>query len=291
MNDFNLLQIITEPTRVTDNTSTLLDHLFTSAPHRILSSKIPKIGLSDHYPTCTVFKDSFGRKHSHNTIRYRCYKNFDEEIFCKDLAQIPWDIIDVFDDVDDALDAWYNLYLEVVDKHLSWREKRVKSTPSSLRDDSDQSTITDAKGMCEHFNNYFSTIVIQYIENQNHSANFDKLTEMVNSNVNDDVAFSIPPITDEEVYSHLLNFETHKATGLDGLSHKILKISANFITPSLTKVFNNSLSAGVFPTIWKASKIIPVHKAGPLSDVHNFRPIAILCAVSKILERHFYNHF
>ena len=96
---------------------------------------------------------------------------------------------------------------------------------------------------------------------------------MVNSNVNDDVAFSIPPITDEEVYSHLLNFETHKATGLDGLSHKILKISANFITPSLTKVFNKSLSAGVFPTIWKTSKIIPVHKAGPLSDVNNFRPI------------------
>jgi hypothetical protein len=168
---------------------------------------------------------------------------------------------------------------------------KVKSTPSSLRNDSDQSTITDAKGMCEHFNNYFSTIVNQYIENQNHSANFDKLTEMVNSNVNDDVAFSIPPITDEEVYSHLLNFETHKATGLDGLSHKILKISANFITPSLTKVFNKSLSAGVFPTIWKTSKIIPVHKAGPLSDVNNFRPIAILCAVSKILERHVYNHF
>ena len=55
-----------------------------------------------------------------------CYKNFNEELFCKDLAQIPWDIIDVFDDVDDALDAWYNLYLEVVDKHLPWREKRVK---------------------------------------------------------------------------------------------------------------------------------------------------------------------
>jgi hypothetical protein len=46
------------------------------------------------------------------------------------------------------------------------------------------------------------------------------------------------------------------------------------------------LSASVFPTIWKLSKIIPVYKAGPLSDVNNFRPIAILCAVSKILERY-----
>jgi hypothetical protein len=59
-------------------------------------------------------------------IKTFCYKNFNEELFCKDLAQIPWDIIDVFDDVDDVLDAWYNLNLEVVDKHSPWREKRVK---------------------------------------------------------------------------------------------------------------------------------------------------------------------
>ena len=77
-----LHQIVTESTRVTENTSTLLDHVFTSVPHKIRSVKVPRIGLSDHYPTCIVFKESFGRKHSHTTIKYRCYKNFDEKAFC-----------------------------------------------------------------------------------------------------------------------------------------------------------------------------------------------------------------
>jgi hypothetical protein len=52
--------------------------------------------------------------------------NFNEETFCKDLSQIPWDTIDIFDDVDNALEAWYNLFLDVIDKHLPLREKRVK---------------------------------------------------------------------------------------------------------------------------------------------------------------------
>ena len=35
MGDLHLHQIVTESTRVTENTSTLLDHVFTSVPHKI----------------------------------------------------------------------------------------------------------------------------------------------------------------------------------------------------------------------------------------------------------------
>ena len=53
-------------------------------------------------------------------------KNFNEEAFCMELSQIPWKSIDALKDVNDALNAWYKLLLDVVDKHLPWREKRVK---------------------------------------------------------------------------------------------------------------------------------------------------------------------
>ena len=36
---------------------------------------------------------------------------------------------------------------------------------------------------------------------------------------------------------------------------------------------------------WKLSKIIPVHKKGDKSELSNYRPIANLCAVTKIFER------
>ena len=166
----------------------------------------------------------------------------------------------------------------------------LKTAPSSLRNNSDNSSISDPEDMCEHFNNFFSTIVNQYIAVQQFSSNFDKLSEMVNSRINSDDTFSIPQLTEEEVCSYLRNLNTHKATGLDGLSHKILKMSTYLIAPSLTKIFNKSLSSGMFPTKWKTSKIIPIYKSGAKCDVNNCRPIAILCAVSKVLERHVHNH-
>ncbi len=34
-----------------------------------LCTKVPKIDISDHYPTVVVYKDTFGRKHTHITIQ------------------------------------------------------------------------------------------------------------------------------------------------------------------------------------------------------------------------------
>ncbi|CAB4032557.1 Hypothetical predicted protein [Paramuricea clavata] len=194
MGDLHLHQIVTESTRVTENTSTLLDHVFTSVPHKIRSVKVPRIGISDHYPTCVVFKDSFGRKHSHTTI--------------KD-AKTTYYKTCVEDHKGDSKKLWQYLR-DIIPTNL-------KTAPSSLRNNSNNSSISDPEDMCEHFNNFFSTIVNQYVAVQQFSSNFDKLSEMVNSRINSDDAFSIPQLTEEEVCSYLRNLDTHKATGLDGL--------------------------------------------------------------------------
>ena len=91
---------------------------------------------------------------------------------------------------------------------------------------------------------------------------------MVNLNINEDVHFSIPLLAEVEVHKSLLNLDISKATGVDGLSHTILKVSAKVIAPSLTKSFNKSLASGVFPTKWKTSKITPMYKSGDHSNVH-----------------------
>ncbi|KAJ0171527.1 hypothetical protein K1T71_013077 [Dendrolimus kikuchii] len=44
-------------------------------------------------------------------------------------------------------------------------------------------------------------------------------------------------------------------------------------------------SNGIFPDLFKKSVIIPVYKSGDKSHVGNYRPISILPALSKILER------
>ena len=73
---------------------------------------------------------------------------------------------------------------------------------------------------------------------------------------------------------------------MDGLSARLLKAAAPAISPSLTNIINQSLSTGVFPEKWKTARVAPLHKAGDKSDKGNYRPISILCVVSKIIERH-----
>ena len=54
----------------------------------------------------------------------------------------------------------------------------------------------------------------------------------------------------------------------------------------LTLLFNSSLQLGHFPTIWKAAKVIPIHKPNkPPTDANSYRPISLLSSISKLLER------
>ena len=62
-------------------------------------------------------------------------------------------------------------------------------------------------------------------------------------------AFDLPRITQSRVVELLLSIPTHKATGDDGISAKILRIAAPAIAPSLTKLLNYCLSTQTFPTI------------------------------------------
>ena len=79
-----LQQLITQPTRVTVNTSTTLDVILTSIPELHSRQSVLPIALSDHYLVCTTLKAPSG-KQTHNTIRFRDYKNFDQEKFISDL--------------------------------------------------------------------------------------------------------------------------------------------------------------------------------------------------------------
>ena len=105
------------------------------------------------------------------------------------------------------------------------------------------------------------------------------------------MSYCIPSISENFVRTSLQQLSTSKATGLDDLSSFFLKIAAPSISPSLTAVFNLSISSGVFPDLWKIAKVSPLHKDGSLFDRSNYRPISVLAVLSKILERHVHQTF
>ena len=85
--------------------------------------------------------------------------------------------------------------------------------------------------------------------------------------------------------AYLSSLNTTKATGPDGLSACFLKEISNEIVEPLTALYNESLWTGVIPLEWKKSHITPVHKGDSTDDATNYRPIAVVSVVVKVLEK------
>ena len=83
----------------------------------------------------------------------------------------------------------------------------------------------------------------------------------------------------------LQSLKLSKASGLDKISNKLLKAAGYTINESLLYIFNLVLPTGVFPDELKMAKVTPIYKEGDKSNCGNYRPISVLPAIAKILEK------
>ena len=65
----------------------------------------------------------------------------------------------------------------------------------------------------------------------------------------------------------------------------ILKTSVDDVTSLLVHIINTCIDKRVFPSTWKIARVCPVPKVDHAKDVTEFRPISILCILSKVFER------
>ena len=73
----------------------------------------------------------------------------------------------------------------------------------------------------------------------------------------------------ENVALTLRNSKVSKSTGLDKISSKLLKIAPGIIAPSLTFIFDLSLSSGIFIDDWKNARVCLVYKGNDRRDMGN----------------------
>ena len=98
-------------------------------------------------------------------------------------------------------------------------------------------------------------------------------------------AFKVRAATLTELSSALKRMSGSRAVGYDGVSLQLIARCFPVVGPHVLRVINRSLVTGKVPTLWKYAKVIPIHKAGDVSQPCNFRPISILSVVSKLAEK------
>ena len=94
------------------------------------------------------------------------------------------------------------------------------------------------------------------------------------------------PSPSTEFLAAASNLFSSTATGPDKVAHPMLKHLPRSGMDFFLHIFNLSWTLHSFPSIWKTSSIIPIHKMGkPLDSPASFRPISLTSCVSKLFER------
>jgi len=108
---------------------TCLDQIWSNKPDQIVSIKCPDICISDHFSVLAVRLYNYyspDNTKNHKYIIYWNLKSLDHERFIKTLYETPWDIIFVFDEVDDMVNGWYSLLNEAIEANVLLKRKRIQ---------------------------------------------------------------------------------------------------------------------------------------------------------------------
>lgn len=75
------------------------------------------------------------------------------------------------------------------------------------------------------------------------------------------------------------------SVGIDCITPRLVSLALPCILPFVTHIFNYCLTNSVFPNVWKSALICRLSKIKCPSNMQHYRPISILCMISKALER------
>ena len=94
-------------------------------------------------------------------------------------------------------------------------------------------------------------------------------------------------VAEEQVLSLLKAINPHKASGPDHIPGCLLLNCAKVLAPSVTSLFNKSLSTSTLPEAFRCAVVCPVYKSGNLDPnaPGSYRPISLLPILSKLLEK------
>ena len=144
------------------------------------------------------------------------------------------------------------------------------------------SMITDKVNIANKFNVFFTNIGEKIAKGINYDGN-KTYGHYLNKDIHS--SFTFMNIDEDAINKIIYNLPPKSSSGCDGISTKLLKVIAPVIIKPLTLLINQMLNTGTFPDKLKIAKVIPIFKKGDPSLFENYRPISLLPAISKVLEK------
>lgn len=103
--------------------------------------------------------------------------------------------------------------------------------------------------------------------------------------INSATSFCLPTFDISTVLMNIGQLKVSYNAGPDGVPSSVLRLCSAALVIPLTFMFNSSIRIGYFPSLWKKSFLVPLHKSGSLISVSNYRGIAKLSAIPKLFEK------
>ena len=129
LRSFNCKQLITEATRITETSGSVLDHALTNDSGKVKSSGVLEDSISDHLPVyllrCFRNKEP-GTIHNPLPKKVRSLKNYSSAVLGQELRETDWRPVLFAINVDDALEKFVNIFHCILDKIAPVRELRIK---------------------------------------------------------------------------------------------------------------------------------------------------------------------
>jgi hypothetical protein len=107
----------------------------------------------------------------------------------------------------------------------------------------------------------------------------DKLKILEGTNCFNELDF---PISLDEIA--ISKFKLNKSPGLDNVTNSMIKCSQSTLLKCFRKIFNSSLSLGIYPEAWAEGNITPLYKTNDISDPSNYRGLTITSSIGKLFN-------
>ena len=160
---------------------------------------------------------------------------------------------------------------------------RPSSSTENIEIFESNNKITDPVKVSNNFNDYFASIGEQISKNIPHSK-IDYKKYLPPSDPNSFNFMEMGPFRFLQIVDNLQDKSTQD---VNEVSVWLIKKVSHIIAEPLSHVFDLSIRTGIFPQIFKCSKVCPIYKRkGSVNIMSNYRPISIVNSFGKILEKY-----